>query len=147
MTLLLACLLVCYLVCRLITASDCPGMVLVHSSKVRNLFLLLSRGTHTYLILPLIISFNLANDSESFNSHPHNLLVCVFVPLRPSSALLSWLIQLVWMHLAGPKGKSRLGDWGSRYSRGGMWEDEAPRCDEREPPFLWLVSFFFLSLQ
>lgn len=49
------------------------------------------------------------------------------------------------MHLAGPKGKSRLGDWGSRYSRGGMWEDEAPRCDEREPPFLWLVSFFFIT--
>lgn len=77
MTLLLAYLLACYLVCSLITVSDGPGMVLVHSSKVRNLLLLSSRGSHTYLILPLIISFNLVNDSESANSPARNLLVCV----------------------------------------------------------------------
>lgn len=67
----------CYLVCKLITVSDCPGMVPAHSSKVRNLLLLSSRGSHTYLVLPLIISFNLVNDSESANSLPRNLLVCV----------------------------------------------------------------------
>lgn len=132
----------CCLVCRLITVSECPGMVPVRGSKVRNLLLLSSRGTHTYLILPLIISFNLANDSECFNSHSHNLLVCVFVLLRPSSALLSWLIQLVWMYLApGPRGRGVEGR-GSRYSRGGMWEDEAPRCDERALGRLLLGAWY-----
>lgn len=65
------------LLCKLITVSDCPGMVPVHSSKVRKLLFLSSRGSHTYLILPLIIILNLVNDSESPHSLLRNLLVCV----------------------------------------------------------------------
>lgn len=100
MTLLLACLLACYLVHRLITVSDGPDTVPVLSSKVRNLLLLSSRGSHTYLILPLIICFNLVNDREGANSPACNLLAricatetqqCITVTANPISVgVSSW---------------------------------------------------------